>query len=85
MVLDAFLLGATGFAAVQYSTNAEAFLQAVRQARAPLSACGMLPCSAAGQVLLYLFFIAVVAALKLWTLTVLLRASVQLGGWIGLL
>ena len=33
MVLDAFLLGATGYAAFQYSTNAEAFLQAVRQAR----------------------------------------------------
>ena len=32
MVLDAFLLGATGYAAIQYSTNAEAFLQAVRQA-----------------------------------------------------
>jgi len=32
VVLDAFLLGATGYAAFQYSTNAEAFLQAVRQA-----------------------------------------------------
>ena len=31
VVLDAFLLGATGYAAIQYSTNAEAFLQAVRQ------------------------------------------------------
>lgn len=36
VVLDAFLLGATGFAAFQYSTNAEAFLQAVRQARPSL-------------------------------------------------
>lgn len=34
--LDLFLLGATAFAGINYSTNAEAFLKAVKQAR-PLS------------------------------------------------
>lgn len=32
VVLDCFLLGATAFAGVNYSTNAEAFLKAVKQA-----------------------------------------------------
>lgn len=36
--LDLFLLGATAFAGVNYSTNAEAFLKAVKQASAETSA-----------------------------------------------
>ncbi len=84
MVLDAFLLGATGFAAIQYSTNAEAFLQAVRQARAPCLHGEPFPAALLGRCSCT-ELLAVVAAPKLWALTVLLRASVQLGGWIGLL
>lgn len=33
VLLDLFLLGATAFAGINYSTNAEAFLKAVKQAR----------------------------------------------------
>ena len=35
VILDLFLLGATAFAGVNYSTNAEAFLKAVKQVSAP--------------------------------------------------
>ena len=35
VVLDCFLLGATAFAGINYSTNAEAFLKAVKQAFFP--------------------------------------------------
>jgi hypothetical protein len=33
VLLDLFLLGATAFAGINYSTNAEAFLKAVKQAQ----------------------------------------------------